>query len=120
MASGAGDAKIIVGFTVGYLDPAGGFHARDITRPFMQTQARSLDGGNTWQVQPTPCLTPGNRGMSADEHVQPELRIGQAPAGVNPPLPHPGGIDFSNPDLAIMCARDRSGGRYNCVVLHFP
>ena len=28
-------------------------------------QARSLDGGLTWQVGPAPCRTPGNRALSA-------------------------------------------------------
>ena len=65
--------EIVVGFTVGYHDPAGGFHARDRNRPFVAMQARSLDGGRTWDVAPTPCRTPGGRGLSADEHVQPEL-----------------------------------------------
>ncbi|MCX7669072.1 MAG: exo-alpha-sialidase, partial [Anaerolineae bacterium] len=69
----AWDDEIVVGFTVGYHDPAGGFHARDRRRPFMPMQARSLDGGRTWQVTPTPCHTPGHRGLSADEHVVPEL-----------------------------------------------
>jgi hypothetical protein len=101
--------EIVAGFTLGYVNPAGGFHARDVTRPFMPMQARSPNGGETWQVQPTPCRTPGNRGMSADEHVQPGLRVGAATAEVNAPVPHPGGLDFTGPDFALMCARSGLG-----------
>ena len=41
--------EIVVGFTVGYADEQGGFHARDRSRPFVAMQARSLDGGETWR-----------------------------------------------------------------------
>ena len=101
--------EIVVGFTVGYVDPAGGFHARDVTRPFMPMQARSLNGGETWQAQPTPCRTPTNQGLSANEHVRPALRVGNAPAYDNAPVPHPGGIDFTHPAFAMMCARSGLG-----------
>lgn len=101
--------EIVLGFTVGYVNPAGGFHARDVSRPFVAMQARSLDGGRTWEAQPTPCRTPGDRGLSADEHVRPELRVGQALAGANAPIPHPGGSDFLHPDFAMMCARSGLG-----------
>ena len=99
--------EIVVGFTAGYHDPAGGFHARDSNRPFVAMQARSLDGGRSWDVAPTPCRTPGGRGLSADEHVQPELwtlaAIEQGLAGA--PTPCPGDIDFTQPDFALMCGR---------------
>ncbi|MEJ5199876.1 MAG: sialidase family protein [Anaerolineae bacterium] len=99
--------EIVVGFTVGYHDPAGGFHARDRRRPFTAMQARTLDGGRTWQVSPTPCHTPGNRGLSADEHVVPELGAHAAiEQGLeNAPIPCPGGVDFAHPDFALMCGR---------------
>ena len=97
--------EIVVGFTLGYLNPAGGFHARDTSRLFRPMQARSLDGGLTWDVQPTPCRTPGNRGLSTDEHVQANLATDQALQEENAPIPCPGGIDFTHPDFALMCAR---------------
>jgi hypothetical protein len=53
--------KIVVGFTLGYPDPDGGFHRRDRKRPFVTMLARSLDGGLTWQVDECPCRTPGRR-----------------------------------------------------------
>ena len=37
--------EIVLGFTLGFIDPEGGFHARDRSRPFVGMQARSTDGG---------------------------------------------------------------------------
>ena len=105
--------EIVVGFTLGYADEQGGFHARDRSRPFTAMQARSLDGGETWQVEKTPCNTPGNRGiLSADEHVDADLSAGQAiELGLeHRPFACPGGIDFSHADFALMCARTGLGG----------
>ena len=97
--------EIVVGFTLGHMDPAGGFHARDKTRPFLPMQARSLDGGATWEVQPTPCQTPGGRGLSADEHMNTEMHIKSLLDDENALPTCPGGIDFTHPDFALMCAR---------------
>lgn len=105
------DNEIVVGFTLGYLpsrifDKAEGiFHARDTSKPFISMQARSLDGGETWEVQETPCRKPGNRGLSADEHMDPGLKVGEVLDGVNAPVDCPGGVDFTQPDFALMCAK---------------
>ena len=103
--------EIVLVFTVGYLDPDGGFHARDRTQPFMPMQARSLDGGETWEVAPMAARTPGGRGLSADEHVNIDLQVRAAiEAGLaGTPAPCPGGIDFAHPDFAMMCARSGLG-----------
>jgi hypothetical protein len=103
--------EIVVAFTVGYPDPGGGFHRRDRNRPFVTMQARSLDGGLTWQVDECPCRTPGRRGLSADEHVAHDLSAAQAiEQGLeNTPGDCPGGIDFTHADFAIMCARTGLG-----------
>ena len=103
--------EIVVGFTVGYHKTEGGFHARDRDKPFIAMQARSLDGGLTWQVGRTPCRTPGSRGLSADEHVVSDLSSEQAlERGMdNMPADPPAGIDFSHPDFALMCARTGLG-----------
>jgi hypothetical protein len=101
--------EIVVGFTAGYLDPQGGFHARDRNRPMTPMQARSLDGGQTWQVQPTPCRTPGNRGLSVDDQLSAGLRSSAILDGENAPVDCPGGIDFRHPDFALMCARTGLG-----------
>ena len=104
--------EIVVGFTVGYHDSGGGFHARDRSRPFVGMQARSLDGGQTWEVVDTPCQAPGGRGLSADEHMQTELGIGNPERQEHAPVPCPG-VDFMHPDFALMCAR--SGLRAGAV-----
>ncbi len=42
-------------------------------------------------------------GISADEHMSNPL--GPVGGRVNPPMPHPGGIDFTHPDFALLYAR---------------
>ncbi|MBN1639840.1 MAG: exo-alpha-sialidase [Anaerolineae bacterium] len=102
---GWGD-ELVVAFTVGYHDPNGGFHARDRSRPFVTMQARSVDGGETWQAELMPCRTPGGRGLSADEHMTRELGVRQTlQADPGALIDPPGGIDLTAPDLAVMCAR---------------
>jgi len=103
--------EIVVGFIVGHSMRTEGFHACDGTRPFVPMQARSLDGGETWQVRDMPLRTPGNRGISADEHVSYDLSAKQAiEQGMeNVPTACPGGIDFTHPNFALMCARTGLG-----------
>lgn len=98
------DDEIVVGFTAGYPDLQGGFHARDKSRPFETMQARSLDGGKSWSVIPFPGRIPGNRGLSADEHVNEGLKLEEALVS-DPPSNSPGNINFTHPDFAMMCAR---------------
>ena len=97
--------EIVVGFTLGYHKSDGGFHARDKDMPFIGMQARSVDGGQTWRVQETPYRTPSGKGVSADEHMNRDLGIGRASEIENAPGDCPGGIDFTHPDFALMCAR---------------
>ena len=97
--------EIVVGFTVGYLDPQGGFHARDRTRPCIAMQARSVDGGEIWVTTPTPCRTLGHRGLSADEHVVPALQAQRALDQGCELATGPGTTAFTHPDFALMCAR---------------
>ena len=106
--------EIVVGFALGYPDPQGGFHTCDHRRPFATMQARTLDGGRTWQARPMPCRTPGNRAISADEHVQPDLGIARAlEADPSALSDFPGGIDLTAPDVVLLCARSglRVGAR---------
>ena len=99
-----GDEVVLV-FAAGYVDPAGGYHARDNRRSFETLQARSTNAGASWQVTPFPGHIPGNRGLSADEHVLPELSVAAAIAAGDAPIPPPGGIDFQDPETAIMMAK---------------
>lgn len=105
--------EIVVGFTVGYHDKSGGFHARDRDRPFVGAQARSVDGGASWSVADTPCKAPGNKGLSANEHMNDALGIAETEAQEDILADCPGGIDFSCTDGALMCARTglRAGAR---------
>ena len=105
--------EIVVGFTVGYHKTDAGFHSRDPDKPFVPMQARSLDGGETWQVGETPCRTPGDRGLSADEHVRDNLGIADALEAEASPFDCPKNVDFTHPDFALMCARSglRAGAK---------
>jgi len=105
--------EIVVGFTLGYHKSESGFHSRDTEKPFVPMQARSLNGGETWQLQDTPCRTPGGRGLSADEHMKSNLGVEQKLEAENSPVYCPGGINFAHPDFALMCARSglRAGAK---------
>lgn len=96
--------EVVVGFTLGYHKSDAGFHTRDREKPFVGMQARSLDGGETWVLQETPCQAPGGRGLSADEHVRSDLGVGQSLDQKDAFLECPG-FDFSQPEIAFMCAR---------------
>ena len=96
--------EIVVGFTRGYHRDHGGFHSCDRERPFDAMQARSLDGGETWEVGETPCQTPGHRGLSAHEHMSQD-QIDRASGARTVPVSCPEGVDFAHPDFALMCGR---------------
>lgn len=99
------DDEIVVGFTVGYHSMAGGFHTRDKSKPFMNRQARSLDGGHTWTLEDFSGETPDNRGLSADEHLKPDLTLESALQQHDSITDVTDSIDFTHPDFALMCAR---------------
>lgn len=102
--------EIVLGFVTGFHKADGQFHSRDKSRPFETMQARSMDGGETWQVAKIPAKTPGNRALSADEHMDSSLRIANVIDNddVLPPLQE--SIDFTQPDFALMCARTGLNG----------
>jgi len=97
--------ELVLCFVAGYHDSQGRFHARDVSRPFETLQARSLDGGETWRVEPFAGRTPRGRALSADEHMLPELGVAAAIAAGDAPLPSPRCWDLQHPDLAVLCAR---------------
>lgn len=102
--------EIVVGFWLGYTAPSAGLHQRSKELPAMTAQARSHDGGRTWQVQPLPAAAPGSQGepgqgLSGDEHQVAGLGLA---ARLDPQrdLPLcPGEVDFTHPYFALMCAR---------------
>jgi hypothetical protein len=95
--------EIVTGFTLGYHDTSGGFHARDRDQPIVTFQSRSVDGGETWSNVQAPLLAPGGEGISADEHLNNPK--GPVAGRINPPRLHPGDTDFTHPDFAMLCAR---------------
>jgi hypothetical protein len=97
--------EIVLGFTAGQLKAGVPFHARDKDQPFETIQARSLNGGESWEILPFPGRTPGGRGLSADEHMNPHLWLANALEDEGAPTDCPGGINFTHPDFALMCAR---------------
>jgi BNR repeat-like domain len=103
--------EIVVGFTQCTQLAKAGFHTRTRELPAYPMQARSLDGGRTWQTTRTPAPSPGDRGFSADEHMMPALKVAKAIELGLEPLPRacPGGIDFTHPNFAILCARTGHG-----------
>ena len=92
--------EIVVGFTVGYHKSDAGFHRRDRDRPFTAMQARSLDGGATWEITETPCELPGLGTLSADEHVAGKHRLQGETA-----FKAPQRVNLEHPDFAMMCSR---------------
>ncbi len=96
--------EIVVGFTVCAHKTVERGHARDKSQPCHNMQARSLDGGETWRVEAFNGTLPGGRGLSADEHVQGDLRLERALDEAPPAIP-PQPLDFTAPDSAIMLAR---------------
>ena len=74
--------EILVGFSLGYhKSNSGGGHAIDSSKPQVPAFARSLDGGETWQLE------------------QPELPMNRQIPEV--PLKQP--INFAHPDFAMRC-----------------
>jgi len=104
--------EFVVSFTQCIFQAHAGFHARREDTPAYPLQSRSLDGGRTWTTIRTPAPSPGDRGFSADEHMIPELWVAKAIEMKQEPLPRPcpGGINFTHPDFAMMCARTGLGG----------
>ncbi len=81
----------MTGFTLGYHKSHAGFHTRDMEKPFIGMQARSLDGGETWEVQETPCRKAGNTVLSAGEDTGLDLGVGWVLENEEGLRPCPGG-----------------------------
>jgi hypothetical protein len=83
----------------------GEVHELDREQSFKPRQARSLDGGVTWSVEPFNGLLPGGASLSADEHLEIEMQIRPHlnPARDLEVLREP--IDFLDAETIVMCAR---------------
>lgn len=73
--------EILVGFSLGYFKNVERGHALDPARPQVLRFARSLDGGETWNIEEPSFLTPEGRERE--------------------PVDSPGGFDFAHPDAAV-------------------
>lgn len=96
--------EIVVGFTVGAHKTVQRGHARDRRLPFGNVQARSLDGGATWQVEDFNGMRPGGRGLSSDEHMDAGLRLDEVMTATTAAVPTKP-LHFQQPDFALMVAR---------------
>ena len=67
-------------------------------------QARSHDGGETWQIEAFNGQRPGQRGLSADEHVESSLWLSEVMHDSSLAKPTHS-LNFAHPDFAMMAAR---------------
>jgi hypothetical protein len=94
--------EIVLCFTVGYPSTSGseaGFHTRDKTRQFTTMQARSLDGGVSWDVVEAPLS--GAASLSAHEHQTPEV-LSRLP---DLEFQSTDDLNFFATDFVVMCGR---------------
>lgn len=85
--------EIVVGFTLGYhLDKESG-HTIDGNRPQVPRLARSLDGGKTWKIEVPSFLDENDKEKPLTEC--------------------PGGIDFTQPNFAMMIRMQKGGSGYS-------
>lgn len=96
--------EIVVGFTVGGHKTVVRGHSIDKSQPVINMQARSLDRGATWQVEDFNGARPDGRGISADEHMAPGLRLSDVMDLESIPVPSQP-LRFQHPDFALMAAR---------------
>ncbi len=89
------DNEILVGFGMGYYKDQGERHHIDREKPEIHMLARSLDGGETWELE-----DPGEKGYLLTEGG---YLHGVTRPGVTLPelMESEGGIDFTHPDLAL-------------------
>ena len=96
--------EIVVGFTIGAHKTVQRGHAIDKSQPLINMQARSLDGGASWHIEDFMGARPGGRGLSADEHMRPGLRLAEL-VDNSTALPPLQPLNFTHPDFALMAAR---------------
>ena len=103
--------EILVGFRQSYLDPSGGFHAIDRHRPSHWVQSRSVDGGESWNLEDP----------SFDEPLVQNRLTGDEPlesTGLHEPidLEHPNfAIKFGHGGLRAGARSGRGPGHWACL-----
>ena len=98
------DDEIVLGFTVGARKTVARGHAIDKSQPVVNMQARSLDSGQSWQLEAFTGSRPGGRGLSADEHMNAGLRLAEVMDAKTAAVPSQP-LNFQHPEFAIMLAR---------------
>ncbi len=96
--------EIVVGFTVGAHQTVERGHAIDKSQPVVNMQARSLDRGESWQLEAFNGSRPGGRGLSADEHMNAGLRLAEVMEATTAAIPSEP-LNFAQPDSALMLGR---------------
>lgn len=81
--------EMVVGFSRGYFKQVEQGHAIDSEKPSYVQFARSLDGGESWQLE--------NPSFLDEENKEAE------------PVPCPGGLEFTNPDFAMRVRQNNNG-----------
>lgn len=97
--------EVLAVFVVGWIGEDTSIHARDTSRPFVPVQARSFDGGRTWDIEGFPGVIPGDsETLNGDEHVQQHLKAGPhlRPSDFSPPTSP---YAFDDPETIILCGR---------------
>jgi hypothetical protein len=97
--------EVLSVFAVGRVGPEGDIHELDREHPFKPCQARSLDGGITWKTEPFQGRVPGGASLSADEHLEIELKVRPQLDRTADIIALNGSIDFTDPETIAMCAR---------------
>ncbi len=96
--------EMVVGFALGKHKTTSRGHAINKRQPVINMQARSRDGGISWQLEDFHGRRMGGRGLSADEHMAAGLRLGEVMEATSAAIPSEP-IDFAQPDFALMLAR---------------
>ena len=96
--------EMVVGFALGWHKTVARGHAIDKGRPVINMQARSLDGGHSWQLEDFTGRRISQRGLSADEHMAGHLRLSERLDARSLEAPAQR-LDFAAPDFAMMLAR---------------
>jgi hypothetical protein len=105
----AWEDEILTVFAVGRVGPKGDIHELDREHPFKPCQARSLDGGMTWKAEPFHGHVPGGASLSADEHLEIEMKIRPQLDRVRDLALLDDPLDFTDPETIVMCARTGLG-----------
>jgi hypothetical protein len=102
--------EVVAVFARGKLGAQGALHELNRDYPFVPWQTRSLDGGLTWMSEPFSGHVPGGLSLSADEHLNADLKVRSCLSTNDDLRPLGDPIDFLDPETVILCARTDVSG----------